>query len=127
MKADKKTKISILQEFEKHPGSVLWVSDIDADEDGMRYGFGDCNRQQNFTFLKEEGLVQELFESASNDGPGKFGYRVTSKGHDYLKANTRSWWSILSKALGQIIVTILVAVIIALCSALALKTAGLNQ
>ena len=86
MKRDIEILRDILLECEKRPEPIVWVSDIDADEEGVYYGFGDAVRQEHFELLKEAGLVKEVFQSQSNEGPAKFGYRITWLGFDFLDA-----------------------------------------
>lgn len=52
---------------------------------------------------------------------------LTPAGHDFLEELEKTWWAKQRKALGQNVLTIFIAVFIALCSAWVLKITGLNQ
>ena len=86
MKRDFEVIRKILLECERHSEAVTWVSDVDADEDGVYYGFSDPIEKEHFRLLIEASLIEDVFESANNERPARFGYRLTWAGHDFVDA-----------------------------------------
>ncbi|MBU2937897.1 MULTISPECIES: DUF2513 domain-containing protein [Pacificibacter] len=85
MKRDFDLIRDILISVERHEEAILWVSDVDWDESGVSYGFGDAIRRAHFDLMKEAGLVADCFHNAGQNQQ-TYGYRLTWAGYDYLDA-----------------------------------------
>ena len=85
MKRNFDTLRDLLLVCEAQPDEVFWVSDVDADEDGVHFGWSDPIKDAHFRLLEEAGLVAKEFASQTDENPRKFGFRITWSGYDFLE------------------------------------------
>ena len=85
MKRDNDLIRQILLNCEANDGPVIWVSDVNADEEGEYYDF-DSVTTEHFVLLKEAGFISEKYSLRSDLRPVQYGYRLTWVGYDYLDA-----------------------------------------
>ena len=84
MKRDFDVLRDLLLRAERLDGPIIWVSDIDADEDGEYFGYSDEVEREHFRLLKEAGFVSEVFDNQREEAAPRYGYRITWSGYEFL-------------------------------------------